>query len=341
MTSVGMRFGVWRAGVMLPAVVGGMATVLVLTGGLGAWQLPVLLGWLGVAPSLSARRVERVGVRLMLRFRPLTSRERDMLGPVTSGALGRCALRPGAVDWWVQPGHQRNACAAGRRSVAVTEGAVEEFLAGRLPGDLIEAVLVHELGHHATGATRCGLAARWLAAPGRAAFGVLAKLAGALGGGRHHGLVTSAMAVAVGAVALAQAAQQGQWTSTGVQLALGVSLLLTPPLDAALSRASEYAADRYAASVGAGPELARALTVLAGNIQAGRPRVRARLLDGHPPLALRLTRIAQSPTPFTRQPEVGPPCRSTLFRPGTGRRSGGPREGDVSSTGTVAMSSLP
>lgn len=160
----------------------------------------------------------------------------------------------------MQPGRQLNACAAGRRTVAVTEGALQLFLAGRLPGDLFEAVLIHELGHHATRATRAGLATSWYAAPGRAAFRLVLTLAGA----RRVGAATAVVAAVAGAVATAQAIQQEQWMSVAILATLGVSLFVTPLLDGAISRASEYAADRYAAGVGAGPDLGRALTVLGG-----------------------------------------------------------------------------
>jgi STE24 endopeptidase len=68
---------------------------------------------------------------------------------------------------YVQPARQLNAYAAGGRSVAVTSRGLRDYGAGRLSEDQIVAVLVHELGHHATGATRPMLTATWLAAPWR------------------------------------------------------------------------------------------------------------------------------------------------------------------------------
>ena len=104
---------------------------------------------------------ERQAVRLALGFRPLSTSQRQLLEPVSAAALARCGLPGGAVYWYVQAGRQPNACVAGRRTVAVTQGALDSFLAGRLPADLFAAVLVHELGHHATWAGRYGLAASW------------------------------------------------------------------------------------------------------------------------------------------------------------------------------------
>jgi Zn-dependent protease with chaperone function len=52
-----------------------------------------------------------------------------------------------------------NAYAAGGRSVAVTKGALHEFLARRLSDDHMHAVLLHEIGHLETGAARFSLVA--------------------------------------------------------------------------------------------------------------------------------------------------------------------------------------
>ena len=73
---------------------------------------------------------------------------------------------------------------------------------------------------------------------------------------------------------------------------IAAALLATPLLDSAVSRASEYAADRYATAIGAGPDLARALAMIGG---AGghqqRRGWRHRLLDRHPNLDDRLARL--------------------------------------------------
>lgn len=100
-------------------------------------------------------------------------------------ALARCGLHPGADNWYIQPGRQPNACIPSRRTVAVTKGALDNFLASRLPADLSAAALVHDLGHHATGAGRYGLAASWYAGP--TARGPAGRVPGAAGcGGRGH-----------------------------------------------------------------------------------------------------------------------------------------------------------
>lgn len=284
------RFGAWRALVRLPSLLGGAVLALVLTAALGRWQGPALLLWLSVGVLVSTPPGERLAVRLALGFRPLSVRQQQLLKPVSATALGRCGLRPDAVDWYLQRGRQPNACIAGRRSVAVTEGALDSFLAARLPADLFAAVLVHELGHHATRAGRLGLAVSWYAAPGRLAFRLVVFLAVLACGGRRPGRVTWLVVAVGGAVAIVQTAQQRQWLSVAILSAVAFALAITPLLDGLVSRASEHAADRYAASVGAGPALARTLQVLA-TPSGSRRGIAERLLDRHPSVARRLARL--------------------------------------------------
>ncbi len=288
----GGHFGAWRAVVMLPAIIGGMLLMSALTAGLRAWGTPTFLLWLAGAAVVSTRWGERLAVRTAYGFRPLSGRECQLLEPVCETALARCDRPSGELDWYVQPGRQPNARVAGRHSIAVTDGALESFLAGRLPADLLSAVLTHELGHHATGATRFALAAGWLAAPGRLAFRVVLRLTVLTSGGRRPGRASCAVVAVGGGIAIAQAVQHRHWTSAGLLAAIAAALLATPLLDSAVSRASEHAADRYAGSMGAGPDLARALAMIGG---AGVHQQR-RLLDRHPGLDDRLARLTAGST---------------------------------------------
>jgi STE24 endopeptidase len=81
--------------------------------------------------------------------------------------------------------------------------------------------------------------------------------------------------------------QQRQWAVAAVLCAAAVGAVVCPLLDAAVSRRSEYAADRYAAEVGLGPQLAATLQVLDGG-QRPRPRLVGRLLKRHPSAAWRI-----------------------------------------------------
>jgi STE24 endopeptidase len=283
------HYGAFRAVAALPAVAGGTLLMLVLTAGLGVWQLLVWLPWVSMPLLLSTRSGERVAVQAAYRFRTLTARQEQQLGPVRTAALDRCGLPLDRFDWYVSPGRQPNACVAGRRSIAVTDGALQSFLAGRLPADLLAAVLVHELGHHATRASRCRLGAAWLAAPGRFAFGLIMRLSIGLCGGRRPGPVTALLALIAMGMALTRLVQDQQWLPAAMGIGLAAAFVLTPLLDAAVSRASEHAADRYAHAVGAGPDLSRALTVL--DPSSHRPSRWPRPLDRHPPVARRVDRL--------------------------------------------------
>jgi STE24 endopeptidase len=286
-------FGAWHAVAALPAVVGGALFVLVLTSPLSAWQLPVMLLWLSGAFAFSSRVGERIALRA-LAFRRPSAQQRDVLGPVSSAALERCGFEESQVDWYVRAGSQPNACVAGRRSVAVTEGALSMFVTGGLSRDQFVAILIHELGHHATRATRFGLATRWLAAPGRLAFRGVFVVALVVTGRRRLGWGSGALLVAGSAIALGQSVQHHEWASAVLLAGLISGMLGTPLLVAMVSRSAERAADRLAIDAGVGQDLAQAL------LQISSPRPRNRrvfgLLDSHPSLASRVAALTRSPS---------------------------------------------
>jgi STE24 endopeptidase len=201
------------------------------------------------------------------------------LRPAWSTALAVTGTAAGDVELYVQTARAPNAYAAGGRSVAVTSRVVEDHATGRLPEGKLVAVLVHELGHHATGATRPTLLLTWLTAPWRATASVLAGLA-SLVAGRHPRRGVSIVVLAGLVVAEVRALQRGQWMAGGVLVVVGLTAVLVPLANAAISRRSEYAADRFAADHGLAIELAAALRVLDAGHRA--PRGWSRLLSTHP-----------------------------------------------------------
>jgi len=285
-----VELGTLRALAVLPAVCGGLLVAMTLTAGLGTAGALLFLAWMSAGAVLCTVRGERLAVRGMCRCRPPSKRQRQLLVPVATMAMARCGQRPGTVDWYVQPGSGTNACAAGRRSVAVTGGTLEDFVSGRLPADQLLAVLVHELGHHQSRATRYALTTTWLAAPGRAAFRLVAQVSVALCGGRRPGALEALLGLVAGCMAAVQLVRQGQWLGLVMLAGLAFTLVGTPLVDGAVSRASEYAADTYASEVGVGPDLARALVSMQGQ-STSRRTVRGRLLDRHPPVASRVARL--------------------------------------------------
>ena len=282
----GGRFGAWRALAAFPAVAGSVLFMLVLTAALSPWQAPVFLVWLGAAGVFSTRAGERVAMRAR-GFRPLSARQREVLDPVFAAAVARCRVRAEQVDWYLHAGGQPTACVAGRRSLAVTEGALKAFVAGGLTHDHLQAILCHELAHLWQKATSGALAIGWLAAPGRLALRLVFRLACALSGRRRLGWGSGPLLLVGGGIALGSAVQHSQWTAALMLAGLGTAMLGTPLLDAAISRTAERAADRYAAEVGAGPDLAQALLAISGSPLARR-RWAWGLMDSHPSVASRV-----------------------------------------------------
>jgi Zn-dependent protease with chaperone function len=89
----------------------------------------------------------------------------------------------------------------------------------------------------------------------------------------------------VGVIAAVQLAQQHAWLALTMLVGLAFIVAVQPLAQAAVSRASERAADGYTAQLGSGPDLAAAL-------QRGQVTDRTvRWLATHPRLADRLDRF--------------------------------------------------
>lgn len=281
----------WRALVAAPAMLGGLGVALIAAGLTGRWTAAVLLIWLLTGPVLLTRPGERVAARVILRCRTPTTAERATFAPVWRDVLARCHITPDAVDLYIRPGRGINAYAIGRRTIAFTAGVLREYRAGRLAPELLGALAAHELGHHATRATRLGLAAGWYAAPWRILYRTAARIALRLVG-RLPLLPTVGIAVAAIAVGTVQGTRQHAWVAVGVLLATAVLAIATPLADAALSRGSEYAADHFAAEAGYSDSLSELLARL--DPTPDRRRARMRLFDRHPPTRSRLGRLASA-----------------------------------------------
>jgi len=274
------RFGLLRAAAAAPAMLGSLELVVVATGGLGAWALPALLTWVGCGAVALTRGGERLAVRMAFGFRRPSPAQAAVLQPLWSAALTSAGTLAEDVELYVQRNRQLNAYAAGGRSVAVTSRVLDEHRAGRLSDGQVVAVLVHELGHHATGATRPMLLAIWLAAPWCVAVRLLASLTSGLSG-RQPGRALAVVAVCGIVVAVIRAVHQGHWLAGGVVAAIAVFAVACPLADAWTCRRAEFAADRFAADHRCAVELTDALRALHGpsSTVAGWYR---RLLATHP-----------------------------------------------------------
>lgn len=241
------HFGVWRSVAALPAMLGSLLTLLVLFSWLGAWEGLVLLGWLASGAAVFTSPDERIAVRVGCGFRRPTARQATVLAPLWAQALAYAQLREDQLDLYVQRSREANAFAAGGRSVAVTTGAVAEFQARRLGVAQLVAILTHEIGHVETRATQFALVTMWLAAPWRFASRLVIGIGLATVGRRQPLRLLAVVVLAGVVVAVVQALQQRQWAVAAVLSAVAVCAVVCPLVDAAVSRRSEYAADRYAA----------------------------------------------------------------------------------------------
>ncbi len=262
----------------LPSVVAGAGVLAVAAGPYSVWVLAVWVAG-GVASA------SRTGERLTLRFRgfrPLNPSQRLQLQSVAAAALVQARFGHGDVDWYVLHRRDPNAFAAGRRAVAVSIGLLGELASGRLSEAMVRAIVVHELGHHATSATRYSLMVQWLAAPWRVwshfILGVCVGFAGRRQPARLLALVVAAGVV----IAVVQAVQRGDWVTAVALSVLTVCVIAVPVLEAAVARRGEWAADWFAAAAGVGYELACALMTLHGQGGHRRPSLVDRVLARHP-----------------------------------------------------------
>ena len=120
----------------------------------------------------------------------------------------------------------------------------------------------------------------FLAAPWRLAASLLTGLASILAG-RQPRRGVAVVVVAALTVAVTRALLQGQWMVGGVLAVLGVAAVLCPLADAAVSRRSEFAADRFAADHGLALELVAALHAMDDG-RRGACGWSRRLLASHP-----------------------------------------------------------
>ena len=272
--------GAWRAAAAAPAMAGSLLLLLVLFGWMGQSEGLVLLGWLASGAAVFTRSGERVAVTAGCGFRRPSAAQAAALEQVWTAARSRSGLGPADVDLYVQRAGDLNAYAAGERSVAVTTGVLREFLARRLGSGEMEALLVHELGHHATRATRFALVSMWLALPWRVAARLVIGIGLATVGRRQPVGLLGVVAVAAVGVAVVESIQQGQVAAGAVLATVALCAVLCPVADAWASRRGEYAADRFTAERGAGTQLLAALRRL--DRGARRPGWTRRALSRHP-----------------------------------------------------------
>jgi Zn-dependent protease with chaperone function len=283
------HLGTWRALAALPSMIGGLLLLVFVFGGAGRWEGPVLLSWLAAGLLALSTSGERVAVRVVCRFRHLSTLEHAHIEPTLIAVLEACGLDD--VDLYVSNERGVNAYAAGRRSIAVTRLVLDRHRDGELSDDVLAGLLSHEAGHLVTHSVRWSLIVAWFAMPWRLAYRVGGRIAAPLVARQPRALLALVVLTAF-IIAISQAVQHGEWASAAVLSTLAFCPVISPVADAAISRASEHGADRYAAQIGYRRALALALRTMqvAEVIQPRHP-----LLREHPATDRRLRRLEAAP----------------------------------------------
>jgi leader peptidase (prepilin peptidase)/N-methyltransferase len=273
-----------------PSVAGGIGVVLMGLGFLGQWEGYAVLAWLGCGILTLTRTGERMALRLGYGCRRVREVDRCLIDPVWRQVLARCGVADDGVDLYVQAGAVVNAYAVGRRGVVVTSEVLASVRSGLLDARRSAAVLAHELGHQVTRAAQFGPMVAWLVLPWRLFSQAVFRLS--VGASRSRRSAPVAVVVAAAFVAaIVQEVRAGAWAGAATLVALAVGGTVVPIADAAVGRASERAADRYAAQAGYAEALADALAMI--DLEAARSSgLLQRILARHPDSATRVAAFA-------------------------------------------------
>jgi hypothetical protein len=241
-------------------IVASLGVLLVTFGWLGPWACVPVMVWLFATPLLRTTVGERLFLRTGRDVRSLSENERTLLGPVAGGALSLCGFGWVRVDWYIRRREMSvNAYAAGRRSIAVSQGLLLALAAGSLAPEHARAVLLHEIGHLEDPSARRRLIVAWLTGPWHFVQAVLVFVVRGVvvtSPFARGGLLLLPIATVI---AVVQLGRQHAWLALTVLLALLTVVMVNPLIDAAVSRRAELAADDYAARAGGAQELAATL----------------------------------------------------------------------------------
>ncbi|MFJ8214432.1 M48 family metalloprotease [Streptomyces sp. NPDC096033] len=226
---------------------------------LGLWLAAGALAFHPPSEALLARYVLRLG-------RPLPH-ELAVLAPVWREVTTRAGVDGTRYQLWIEDSEDPTASGAGGHLVIVTRHALET-----LPTSQLAAVFAHELGHHTAGHSWARLLAWWYALPGRLVGWALAAAARS---GRQVAKSVPTYAVVGAALLVVLLSYRVLALTFGLPLLLAV----LPFLTAAVGRRTELRADRHAAALGFGPQLARVLTA---EPEEDRPGLLRLLLSPHP-----------------------------------------------------------
>jgi STE24 endopeptidase len=266
-----------------------LGTIFGIGGGLGTSL--AIFGWLLSGFLLLVRPVEERVASLVFKLRPPTEGERGLLQPAFDGVCTAAGVDSSKYILRVEDSPDVNASATGGHLVGVTRGALT------LPGQQLEAVLAHELGHHRDLHSASAALGWWWSLPsvgGIYVWGILLNITGfAARVVGFFSLLIPGIGWIIGVFALVFILFMLVLLGLPFLIAYRVSLLIA----SGMSRALEYAADRHAVDAGYGYALREAFE---GWMATGQddPESRGsglqRLWNHHPPLAKRIQAIERS-----------------------------------------------
>lgn len=278
--------GEWRLLCAAPSILLSAMLVTVTFSWLGRHTLLPVAAWLLLAPMfLLTRPLERLAVGIAYRFRMPTGRDAEWLTWLQQQTENRCGIAADRLDWYVRTDPAPNAFAVGLRSITVTTGFLHLLYNGRLSPEQAVAVAIHEVGHHNTRGPRYGLIVDWLTLPWQSVYRAATRIGYRL---PLSGVGTLLMPI-VFVVAIVDVLREARPPEHVVPvlvalITVAIAVVASPVVEAAVCRAGERAADSYAAGLGAGPDLARALDQVAP-CHAGT--LLERPLSSHPATAAR------------------------------------------------------
>jgi len=229
---------------------------------------------------LFSRPVQRFVLMRLLGARNPTSREQAILAESWQPIVQRNELQRRQFVLAVVDTESLNAFACGGHLVVVSSQAIEQLDSKQLSG-----VLAHELSHHLGLHTVALTITQWMILP----ITMLSRV-----GMRLRGVAESATIAFAQRIPLLHAL--GLFVAAFLHVAswlLMLNVSLATLLGNAASRATEFHADRRAAQLGFGNHLLAAMRNWdAGAQRTERGNVWQRIFESHPPMRLRINKLA-------------------------------------------------
>jgi len=248
----------------------------------GSLEVVVAL-WLSSAGLLFSKRIVQLVAFMAVGARRLTVDEDVLLRPLWAQVTRRAGLPADRYLLRVVDSNEINAAAVGRHIVCITGGALRS-----LPADELTGVLAHELGHHMRLHTAFSVYLCWVLLP----MTLWARIGEALSS-FYAALTSGLSSLGMNVVAGIAAVFGFLFAVLGWALRLPEDIAMS--IKNTLSRHAEYRVDAFAANVGYGPQLIRALRrfeeIGKQVTAAGQPAMQGD--DTHPALPLRIKRLSQ------------------------------------------------